>query len=297
MATKIGVDVGGSWIRVGVLKDDGSLHVDKYPSPGGWEAFTAILSRYRSTNATGVGVAIAGPVENHAVVLKGPNLHWLDGRDVATDLGHVLGVKVVVSNDMEAATEGEMARGVLRNYRWAIFDTISTGWGGNLVLDGRRVDGEPGHVNVRFDPHFPCGCGNIGCNEAFFSGSHMERCIRENLPAGADVWAAFEADTIMEIPWAIALLDEWSEGVGRAWANVLNRIRPIQAIVYMGTTAKSLIAMPRVAQRLRATLQRIAMFPEHKAAEFPILRAEEPNRAIYGAIEVYEKMSRDQVHV
>lgn len=183
MGKKIGVDLGGSWVRVGVLDADGSLRVDKHASPGGWEHFAAILAPYSAANVDGFGVAIAGPIQDHAVVVKGPNLHWLDGRDVHRDLEAVLRKRVVVSNDMEAATEGEWARGVLRNYRWAIFDTISTGWGGNLLLDGRRVDGEPGHVNVRFDKRYRCGCGNYGCNEALYSGSSMQRRIREHLPA------------------------------------------------------------------------------------------------------------------
>ena len=66
----------------------------------------------------------------------------------------------------------------------------------------------------------------------------------------------------------------------------------MQAIVYMGTTAENLLAIPRVHQRLRATIKRIAMFPEHQLPEFPILKAEEEHRAIYGAVIVYEKECR-----
>ena len=88
----------------------------------------------------------------------------------------------------------------------------------------------------------------------------------------------------------ISFADEWAEGVGRAWANVLNRIRPMQAIVYMGTTAESMLAQQRVQQRLRATLQQICMFPEHKRHDFPILKAREENRGMYGALIVYDKV-------
>lgn len=297
MGSKLGVDFGGTWVRVGILEPSAggdTLRVEKYASPGGWDEFAALLAPYAGADVEGVGIAIAGPIEDHALVVKGPNLRWLDGRDVRRDLGAVLGKKVVVSNDMEAATEGEMARGVLRKYPWAIFDTISTGWGGNLVLDGKRVDGEPGHTNVTFASPYLCGCGNYGCNEALYSGSHMERRIRAHLPAlpaEAGAWEPFHEAVAAGTPWALALLDDWAEGVGRVWANAMNRIRPLQAVVYMGTTAESLIAVPRVAQRLRATVQRICMFPEHKAESFPILQAQEPNRSIYGAIAVYDKVA------
>jgi hypothetical protein len=78
--------------------------------------------------------------------------------------------------------------------------------------------------------------------------------------------------------------------VGRAWANVLNRIRPIEVIVYMGMTAEMLLPIPCVHERLRHTMRRICMYPEHRAPEFPILAAQEKNRAIYGALIVYEEV-------
>jgi predicted NBD/HSP70 family sugar kinase len=300
MASKIGVDFGGSWLRVGVIDPDSgqARDIQRYPSPGDWSALTDILRSWNKSDITGFGIAVAATLGDHAVVLNAPNLSWLNGRNLRADLERLLGKKVVISNDMEAATEGELARGVLRQYRWAIFDTISTGWGGNLVLDGRRVDGEPGHVNVSFDPAFPCGCGALGCNEARFSGSAMERRIRDYIdvlqlePApDQGPWQVLGAAAEAEAPWALTLLDEWAEGVGRAWANVLNRIRQLEAIVYMGTTAESLLALPRVERRLRATLQRICMFPEHQADRFPIVPGTEPERAIHGAVILHDRLA------
>src|SRR4029079_12078143 len=174
--------------------------------------------------------------------------------------------RVIVSNDMEAATEGEFALGVLKRFSWAVFDTISTGWGGNLILSGLRVDSEPGHANVTFDSTFHCGSGHVGCREALYSGSGMERRIGEQLPSreanrtpSSELWDAFQLAVERETGWALALLDDWAEGVGRAWANILNSIRPLQAIVYMGTTAEALLPIPRVQQRLRQTMQWICM--------------------------------------
>ena len=162
----------------------------------------------------------------------------------------MLGKKVVISNDMEAATEGEMARGVLKQFKWAVFDTISTGWGGNLILNGLRVDSEPGHASVTFDSPFRCGSGHVGCREALYSGSGMERRIEEAPRHSADshlceLWDTFHRAVDDESDWALTLLDDWAEGVGRAWANMLNCIRPLQAIVYMGMTAESLLPLPR----------------------------------------------------
>jgi predicted NBD/HSP70 family sugar kinase len=300
MAKKVGIDVGGTWLRAGVIdseaSDGGVSRFEKYPSPASWEDFTKIVSSYDKADIQGFGVAIAGPIDDHARVIKGPNLSWLEGRNVRGELEAVLRKTVVVSNDMEAATEGEMARGVLKQFAWAAFHTISTGWGGNLVLNGLRVDSEPGHVNVTFDCPYRCGSGHVGCREALYSGSGMENRINAHLRApnalpSAEVWRAFDSALDEENDWALALLDDWAEGVGRAWANLLNQIRPLQAIIYMGKTAKSLLRMQRVQERLRDTLDRICMYPEHRRSDFPILPAQEEKRAIYGAVIVYDKVS------
>lgn len=298
MSRIVGVDLGGTWLRTAVVDleaGDPAIEVQKIPSPECWEQLQAALEPYANSNIDGFGIAASGPVDDHATLIRAPNIPWLNGRNLKRDLNRALGKPVVLSNDMEAATEGEMARGALRRYRWAIFDTISTGWGGNLVLDGRRVDGEPGHANVSFDVPERCGAGHVGCRESLYSGSALENKIRKRITrtgeSAVDAWDYFQDEIEIADPWALALVDEWAEGVGRAWANTLNRIRPLEAIVYMGTTAENLLAQPRVAERLRQTIQTIAMFPEHQAPEFPIVPAEYADRALYGAALIHQRLA------
>ena len=132
----------------------------------------------------------------------------------------------------------------------------------------------------------------MGCREALYSGSGMERRIEERLgtrQVSRELWDTFHRAVDDESDWALTLLDDWAEGVGRAWANILNCIRPMQAIVYMGMTAESLLPMPRARHRLRETMLKICMYPEHRQLDFPILPAQEEHRAIYGALIVYER--------
>jgi predicted NBD/HSP70 family sugar kinase len=299
MSYIMGVDLGGTWLRVGAVDmsnrtSAASTDVHRYRSPSAWDALTDILKRHNTDAVEGFGVAVSGPVQDHATLIQGPNLPWLTGRNMRHDLERALRKKVIVSNDMEAATEGEMAWGVLKSYDWAIFETISTGWGGNLILDGKRVDGEPGHSNVSFDVPERCGAGHVGCYEALYSGSALERRIRQRMTEAQatenDPWDYFQKAVGHEERWAVSLLDHWAEGVGRAWANTLNRIRPMQAIAYMGTTAENLLRITRVQTKLRLTIRRIAMFSEHKSDEFPILQATFANRSLYGAAVVYEQI-------
>lgn len=304
MSKTVGVDVGGTWLRAGIVESEanggGVSGFVKHATPANLDQLLDLLSPFGRENIEGFGVAVSGPIIDHAQVIQAPNIPWLEGRNLRQDLESALGHRVIVSNDMEASTEGELARGVLRRFRWAVFDTISTGWGGNLILNGLRVDSEPGHANVTFDSPYRCGSGHVGCREALYSGSALERqigehlCAREaNSPSSAELWDAFYLAVGQESDWALGLLDAWAEGVGRAWANTLNLIRPLQAIVYMGTTADSLLSIPRVQDRLRETINRICIYPEHRCADFPILSAEVEQRAIYGAVIVFDKVSAE----
>jgi predicted NBD/HSP70 family sugar kinase len=299
MSGKVGVDLGGTWLRAGIVSGatSGVGEYIKRPAPTAMDQLVDVLSPFARDDIDGLGVAVSGPIDNHARVVQSPNIPWLKGRNLRAELEQALGKRVVIANDMEAATEGEIARGVLRRFRWAVFDTISTGWGGNLVLNGVRVDGEPGHANVTFDSPYRCGAGHVGCREALYSGSALERRIAELLyrrgGTSEEVWDAFHQAAADQADWALALLDDWAEGVGRAWANHLNEIRPLQAIVYMGTTAESLLAIKRVEERLRATMQRICIYPEHRRPDFPILRAEEEHRAIHGAVIIWDRLQAE----
>lgn len=300
-ARKLAIDMGGTWLRIGYVRDGSVLEpsIERYPSPRTWEQFVELLNQKASRNISGAGIAVSGPVQDHARVLQAPNLPWLNGRAVRPEVESLLQVPTVVSNDMEAATEGEMARGVLQRYSWAIFDTISTGWGGNLILNGLRVDGEPGHANLSFQLPNRCGAGHQGCYESLYSGSALAKYIRKRMDSAgieptADVWGYFNAEFASGADWSVQLLDDWAEGVGRAWANTLNRIRPIQAIVYMGSTANSFMPIERVQDGIRQTMRRICMFPEHRSPDFPILKATEESRALYGAVIVWDRVQKQR---
>ena len=141
-----------------------------------------------------VGVGVAGQVLGASgLVLNAPNLGW---RDVA--LGALLegrmGVPVRIVNDLSAAAWGEVRFGAARDVLDALVVYVGTGVGSGLVLGGRLhegargVAGELGHVKVRPRPaESPrrCGCGAVGCLEAYTGGANVAARVRAELAAGA----------------------------------------------------------------------------------------------------------------
>ena len=180
----IGVDLGGTKIEVahvegGVVRRRLRVATDV---AGGAEAVqeqivTAVraLAKEAAAHPLGVGVGVAGQIEaGTGLVHFAPNLQWHDVPLQGT-LAHALGLPVVVTNDVRAATWGEWLHGAGRGCDDLICLFVGTGIGGGVVSGGRMLvgannsAGELGHVTV--DVAGPqCHCPNRGCLEALASG-------------------------------------------------------------------------------------------------------------------------------
>lgn len=187
----IGVDVGGTNLRVGVI--DGMEVIDEQRVNADFsglcrtnapelalqgvldalaETLSAAMHRYPAVSAVGLG--FPGFIVSGRVA-QSPNLPGLQDVDLAAPLSAHLGCPVVVENDALAAAYGEYH---LNGRRGAglIYLGLGTGVGGGLVLDGKAFPGERGvsmevgHLIVEPGGRL-CGCGNRGCMEQYASAS------------------------------------------------------------------------------------------------------------------------------
>jgi hypothetical protein len=114
-----------------------------------------------------------------------------------------------------------------------------------------------------------CGCGRFGCNEALYSGGAVRRKVKglmrrigRAIPQGMDPCAFLNQEVGNGEPWALELYEEVGRGIGRAGANMLNRISKIEKIVYMGTFAMRGMCFMR--ETIKETIRRRAMYEHHK---------------------------------
>jgi predicted NBD/HSP70 family sugar kinase len=279
----------------------------KEPTPKDFSGLkTQIETAIKGSDCEGIAFAVAGPVTNHESMKDVANIPFLSHQNLKKWVEEEIKKPCVVINDMEAALAGEVEKGVLQGCEWAIFDTLSTGWGGALLLNGVEVPGEPGHINAGFDLDFVCGCTRVGCNEARYAGGAVGRRVRRIMerrgkpieddddadkcrtPEG-DIDAAKFLTKKAEkgVDWAVQLYREVGEGIGRAWANVLNRIPLIEKIVYMGSFG--IHGMPFMKEAIVNTIRRITMFPDEHW-NIPIVPSEAENGPLYGAVRVYRRI-------
>jgi len=190
----IGVDVGGTNLRVGVVDGHDILWERRYAADYSGlcgrlpraQALQAILDSLHAAfeealaqypDVTAIGIGFPGFIDPKTqVIASSPNLPGLTNIDLATPLAHRLGCPVMVENDALAAAYGEYA--LCSGYApgGLIYIGLGTGVGGGLIVKGSPYTGEHGvameigHLIVEPNGRL-CGCGNCGCLERYASAS------------------------------------------------------------------------------------------------------------------------------
>lgn len=256
----IGVDVGGTKIAAGVVDEHGEVLTRsrvESPATDADRIVAAIIDAVEQLggvrDGVAVGVGAAGLVDLDGVVHYAPNLAWR-GVPLRALLEDALGVPVSVDNDGNAAAWAEFSAGAAAGARdSAVMVTLGTGVGGGLVLSGALQRGahglgaELGHLIVQ-EGGRRCGCGNLGCLEAYASGTAIGRIAEDARTAGevpsgspldratltgADVGRAAAAGD----PSARAVLATCGTWLGVGLASISNALDPEVIVIGGGAAA------------------------------------------------------------
>jgi glucokinase len=134
-----------------------------------------------------VGIASAGPLDPLKGILLDPtNFSGPKGTWGKVPITKILEKKfklpVFLENDAAAAILAEHWIGSAKKINNAMILTLGTGLGtgiicnGELVRSGKNRHTEAGHIIIHLnDKSAPCGCGNLGCAEAYLSGRNFGR--------------------------------------------------------------------------------------------------------------------------
>lgn len=255
----VGVDVGGTTVKMGMFSDTGEL-LDKWEIPtrrknNGQYILSDIvdsIEEKRETfegNIKGIGVGIPGPVTADGTVLKCANLGW-DVFSVSNKLASLTGVgNVKVGNDANVAALGEMWKGGGRGYDSIVMVTLGTGVGGGVILQGKILTGckgaggEIGHMKVNMDETRVCGCGNKGCLEQYASATGIVNMAKENVPEGSyladkKVTAKAVFDGAKEgDAYCMKVVEKFGRYLGVALSNVAHVVDPEAFVIGGGVSA------------------------------------------------------------
>lgn len=267
---RIGIDLGGTTITVGIVDDNFKI-LEKITSPTGLprpaedlEKHMAELCYTVSAKADidfdaieSVGIGTPGSV-NSKTGRVGFNANFAyHDWNLGADMEKLLGCKVYVENDANAAAYGEYLAGGVKGYDSAICVTLGTGIGGGIILNGRifaganGAGGEIGHM-VTVQNGRPCMCGRRGCWEKYGSAralsedalqaakkqpeSILNQMIQKN-GGKSNAKIVFEAAKMRD-ETAIGVINNWYAAVGCGLVNVINAFQPDAICISGGVSAQ-----------------------------------------------------------
>lgn len=253
----IGIDIGGTNLKAGLVNDEGSIlamEKRKIAEVSDQKALVeALVALTQSLTEKGgltpeqirsVGVGVPGAVEIHSgAVLYTCNLP-LRNVPLRKLFHRYLPYPLYVENDANCAALAEYYAGAGKGSKRFVTITLGTGVGAGILHNGQiyhganGMAGEVGHMSIVYHGE-PCPCGRRGCWERYASASALTRETKAAMQADKNtiMWKmtqdidhvnaklAFDAAAKGD-ETARKVIDSWIEYVGVGIANVINTFEP-----------------------------------------------------------------------
>jgi glucokinase len=262
----LGIDIGGSSIKTGVLRSDGvvlgklrlPLPVDQGPDVA-LQAVCEAVDRLLSVvdlpidDLAVIGVAAPGTLDLEAGMILQPfNLPGWENLPVVDFVHQRFGIPTVLLNDANAAGFGEYWAGQYGGGASLMMWTMGTGIGSAIVLNGEILEGaqahagECGHMIVQMDGGLPSPHGVHGALELYASARGLMRRCDLAIEAGREsllsdwrtegreltplvITRAAEADD----PLAVELILETARYMGIGTVNIIHILNP-ESVLFGG---------------------------------------------------------------
>ncbi len=280
----LGVDLGGTRIKVGVVDEQGRLsNFKKFFTRVdlGREALIRriirIVQKSLSEDAdsqnppAAIGLGAAGMIDvRKGLVLLSPNFPDWQHVPLARLISEETGLPAFLDNDANAVTYGEKWVGAGKDMNNFACLTLGTGVGSGLMLDGRLWYGsqgsgpEIGHMTIHPRGR-RCLCGNRGCLETLASAGWLVKTAAKKMGANPllkdrtgftskDLYRqALQGDLFCR-----GLFENLGEVLGIAIAN-LTHILSLEGVVLGGGLSRSAtIFLPSLKKEFKKRLTLVA---------------------------------------
>jgi glucokinase len=253
----IGVDLGGTNIKVGVVDEHGNIvgRADRktnLPRPA-----ESIVESIAETvkdacvnagitieQAENIGIGTPGAADRKTGVVLYSNNLGFNNTPLGPMLKEVLKHEVYVENDANAAAYGEFIAGAGKGYSDILVITLGTGVGSGIIIDGKIFTGsnccgaEIGHMVIEYNGA-ACSCGRKGCFEAYSSATALIRMTKDamNRNPESEMWKIAKSIELVNGKTAFdgmragdqtakEVVQEYIERLGCGLVNVVNIFQP-----------------------------------------------------------------------
>lgn len=244
---KIGIDLGGSHIAIGVVDKNGKIieKVEKRLTGIEKKNIKKSIEEYIFENVSNLnknykidllGIAVPGTVDKETVI-KSVNLN-LKNYNIVENLKEKMNFEIKVRNDAKCAALAESVYGCLKKYERSIFLTLGTGIGGAVIINGKLLDTgdlpgcEFGHMIIEKNGLL-CKCGKFGCWEKYSSMKSFKDKLRQELgydekTRGQELLDIIRNNTKDKDNYEIIekLVEEYIEDLAIGISNLINIFEP-----------------------------------------------------------------------
>lgn len=247
----IGVDLGGTNIRVAVIDEQGIIKeefgsltdVSNGPQAAIEKMITMIQSLQEKHPIQSVGIGAPGPLDaKRGIIIEPPNLPGWQNVELTKMIKSVIRIPVFLENDANAAALAEALIGAGQDAESVFYITVSTGIGGGFVYNGKLISGAQGNCgeigNMIVDPNAIGAPGlNNGALEALASGTAIGKKGASIFGPGHGTKEVFRLAQEGNQE-ANAIVDEALDYLAIGIANIIHTLNP-EIIVLGGGVMKS----------------------------------------------------------
>jgi len=294
MKQRIGIDVGGTNIKIALVSDEGKILYSnsiptrtemgyEYTDNSMKEAIKLLLNetKLNTKDIEGMGFGFPGQIDcQKGIVRLAPNVPGWVNVPIAEIMEKEFGIPTRVDNDVRTAALGELNYGAGVGCQNLVCITVGTGIGSGLVINGKLVRGasnaagELGHIKLNITDGPLCGCGDRGCLEAYASGPAIVALAEEYIRGGKstkyrelanpDITPYIVATAAKEgDPVAIQIFKIIGEYIGMGLVSVVNLLNPEKIIIGGGVAGAGEILF----NPIKETIAKRAMAIQRDAVE------------------------------
>lgn len=239
MSYSIGIDIGGTNLRVAIVSKEGKIiesyktenEVLKGASYNLDKLINHIKTVWKDYKIEKAGVGAPGPLDlNVGKIINPPNLKGWENFNIAEYLTEKLKISVKVNNDANVAGFAESLFGNAKECSSMFYITVSTGVGGAMIMDGKIINGahsqaaEIHNMIINEDTYSHSGL-NKGGLEGQCSGVNIARIASEVYGRKINTKEVFEYYGNND-ERAVKIINSWISNISIGIANIITVIDP-----------------------------------------------------------------------
>lgn len=247
MEYRVGIDIGGTNIRVALLDEESNIvdklkiknEVENGPEYNLSKITDYININWKDKDIRGIGIGSPGPLNiKEGKIIKAPNLKGWDNFNVKDYVKEKTSLKTELNNDANVAGLAEAMIGSAKGAESVFYITVSTGVGGALIINNKIVNGansaaaEICNLIINEDKYSHSGLVQGGL-EGQCSGPNIARKASEKLKKTLETSEVFDLyknnNKVAE-----DLIEELCENLSKGISNIIAVVDP-EVIVLGGS--------------------------------------------------------------